>query len=259
MLGSPLSASPRASPCSDARLMEWSRAFGVDYRVLLGIVARHEVFGAILDKAYLLSVPLIFLAPVILALTGQFRRVKKFVRSYVILLTACVVISIVMPAKGFALFEPPPSEIMARLPAGACDFYAEVWELYHSGALRTIDPAFLEGVVVFPSFHTVMALLAIFAFWRTRVLWLFSLVVNIVVLMSVIPIGGHYIWDVVSAAFLFAGVVTLERPDDERLGTGACRTPRRSEPAPALNELRDSRIAASAERQTIGLAPETAR
>jgi hypothetical protein len=247
-------------PLQDARLMGWSRAVGVDYRVILGFVAQYEVFGAILGKAYLLSVPLMFVAPVILATTGQFARLKTFVRLYVILLTACVVISIVVPAKGFALFEPLPTDVMARLPSGASVFHAKAWEGYRTGALRTIDPTLLQSVAEFPSFHTIMALLAIFAFWRTRALWLLSLAVNIVVLLSLIPIGGHYIWDIVAAAFLFAAVVALDRPDLDRVRTSRGQTRPLSKPAAAPAELRlDSRVAASGERHPIGRSPDIAR
>lgn len=191
-------------PLEDARLMAWSDAIGIDHRAILEALARHPFVGAVLSKAYLLSVPMMFLAPVVLAVTGQFERLRTFVWLYVILLTACVVISIVVPAKGFAVYEAPPAELMARLPPGASVFYAKISEAYRSGALRTIDPAFLEGVVVFPSFHTIMALLAIYAFWRTRVLWLPSLAVNAIVLISVVPIGGHYVWDVIGGALMFA-------------------------------------------------------
>jgi membrane-associated phospholipid phosphatase len=134
---------------------------------------------------------------------------QTFVWLYVVLLTACVVISIVVPAKGFAVYEAPPAELMARLPSGASTFYAKISEAYRSGALRTIDPSLLEGVVVFPSFHTIMALLATYAFWRTRFLWLLSLAVNAIVLISVVPIGGHYVWDVVGGALMFVAAARL--------------------------------------------------
>jgi membrane-associated phospholipid phosphatase len=54
-----------------------------------------------------------------------------------------------------------------------------------------------------------MAVLAIYAFWRTRVLWLLSLGINAIVLMSVVPIGGHYVWDVIGGALMFAVAVRL--------------------------------------------------
>jgi PAP2 superfamily protein len=196
-------------PLQDARLMAWSDAVGVDYRAILEWLAGRPAVGAILSKAYLLSVPLMFIAPVVLAATGQFERLKAFVWLYVVLLTACVVISIVVPAKGFAVYQALPADLSSRLPVGASVFYAKISEAYRSGGLRTIDPSLLEGVVVFPSFHTIMTLLAIYAFWRTRVLWLLSLLVNAIILLSVVPIGGHYVWDVIGAALMFAVVAPL--------------------------------------------------
>jgi hypothetical protein len=195
-------------PLEDARLTAWSHTAGIDHRAILEWLAGRPLLGAILSKAYLLSVPMMFRAPVVLAATGQFERLKTFVWLYVVLLTACVVISIVVPAKGFAVYEAPPAELMARLPPGASTFYAKISEAYRSGALRTIDPSLLEGVVVFPSFHTIMALLATYAFWRTRLLWLLGLAVNGIVLISVVPIGGHYVWDV-GGALMFVAATRL--------------------------------------------------
>ncbi|MGO9359511.1 MAG: phosphatase PAP2 family protein [Xanthobacteraceae bacterium] len=201
-------------PLQDARLMGVSRAIGIDYNVILEMVAQHETFGVILVKTYGLSVPMMFIAPVILSVTGQFERLKTFVRLYVVLLTACVAISMFVPAEGFALFEPLSPDLTARLPPGAGVYYAELWGAYRSGALRVMDPAYLEGVAVFPSFHTTMALLAIYAYWRTRFLWLASFVLNAVVLLSIVPIGGHYILDMVFSASMFLLALAFSRGSD---------------------------------------------
>ena len=222
-------------PLEDARLMAWSDAVGIDHRAILEWLAARPLIGAVLSNAYLLSVPTMFLAPVVLAATGQFARLQTFVWLYVVLLTACVIISIVVPAKGFVVYQALPTELMARLPANPNVPYARISEAYRSGALRTIDPAFLDGVVVFPSFHTIMALLAIYAFWRTRILWLVSLAVNAIVLASVVPIGGHYVWDVVGGALMFAaaaGLAPHASAPDSRSSPWVLRS---SEPGPAVS------------------------
>jgi membrane-associated phospholipid phosphatase len=223
-------------PLEDALLMAWSHAVGIDHRAILEWLAARPLLGALLSEAYLLSVPMMFLAPVVLAVTGQFERLGTFVWLYVVLLTGCVVISIVVPAKGFVVYQALPTELMARLPANPNVSYAKLSEAYRSGALRTLDPSHLDGVVVFPSFHTIMALLAIYAFWRTRVLWLLSLGINAIVLMSVVPIGGHYVWDVVGGALMFAAAVRLaprltEAPASNRRAWGQ----RSREPDPAAS------------------------
>lgn len=52
---------------------------------------------------------------------------------------------------------PLPEELSHRLPAGAGGFAVGIMDAYRSGSLRVMDPSHLEGVVVFPSFHTAMA------------------------------------------------------------------------------------------------------
>jgi hypothetical protein len=239
-------------PLQDARFMAWSEAVGLDYRAFLGWIAERPKLGPMLNAAYRLSVPMIFIAPVVLAMTGQFQRLRTFVSLYAILLTVSVVISIVAPAKGFAVYAPLPAELSHRLPEGASVFYARTMEAYRSGTLRIIDPSHLEGVVVFPSFHTAMALMTIYAFWRTRIVWAIGLAVNGLVLLSIIPIGGHYVWDMIGAAVLFVAAErsraagparqspalanATQRPLDPRSSAVACRRRRAPVRAPAPSE-----------------------
>lgn len=64
----------------------------------------------------------------------------------------------------------------------------------------------MTGVISFPSFHTIMALAFVYGFRRLGLIsWLVTLA-NVVMLVSVPFIGGHYLTDMLGGAAVFAGV-----------------------------------------------------
>jgi membrane-associated phospholipid phosphatase len=116
----------------------------------------------------------------------------------------CAFLSALVPAIGaFAYYGVPP-DVLARLPPGAGRFHLLIFEEYRSGALDTVDLRQLEGVVTFPSFHAAMALMTAHAVRDMR--WLFRLlsVWSGVILISTIPIGGHYAVDLLAGAVVWA-------------------------------------------------------
>jgi membrane-associated phospholipid phosphatase len=82
---------------------------------------------------------------------------------------------------------------------------AGIWHLVHfealrSGAMRAIDPNAIEGLITFPSFHTALAVVTAWASWRTRYIAVPALSLNLTVIASTVPVGGHYFVDVLAGA-----------------------------------------------------------
>jgi hypothetical protein len=201
-------------PLQDDILMSASAAIDLDYTALMTAIARRPPIAGILWAAYDSCGPLAYAAPLFLAWTRQFVRLRRFVVLNALLLTACVTIALFTPTKGFAVVAPLPADVAAALPPGAAIYYDRIAELYRSGALRTLDPAYFSGVIVFPSYHTVMALLVAYACWATPILRWTALALTALMLLSIIPIGGHYVWDMIAAAALFFAALPLARRCD---------------------------------------------
>ena len=66
-------------------------------------------------------------------------------------------------------------------------------------------------MIVFPSYHTIMALLVVYACWTTPILRWIALALTALMLLSIVPIGGHHVWDIVAAVALFAAALPLAR------------------------------------------------
>ncbi len=65
------------------------------------------------------------------------------------------------------------------------------------------------GVVAFPSFHVVLAILSVVALWRIRGVKWFALIIGILICVSTITTGWHYGIDVIAglAVVLLAQLV----------------------------------------------------
>ena len=71
----------------------------------------------------------------------------------------------------------------------------ERMESLSSGSVNVLRIEDCEGIICAPSFHTIVGVLMIAAFWNTRLRpWITLL--NILMIVSTIPIGAHYFVDV---------------------------------------------------------------
>jgi membrane-associated phospholipid phosphatase len=113
---------------------------------------------------------------------------------------ACL-ISFVVPAKGLGVWF--PSDLVARLPERAATYAFGTFETFHN----TSDPLFsldvLAGVVTFPSFHVAMGLIILAICRKLPLLLLPAGAGFALMICSTLPLGGHYVVDLVAGALLW--------------------------------------------------------
>jgi membrane-associated phospholipid phosphatase len=74
-----------------------------------------------------------------------------------------------------------------------------------------IDLSALQGVVSFPSFHTMLGVMTTYALRDTIWLMIPVLLINGTMIVSTMPIGGHHLIDVLVGAGLTIGAFLLVR------------------------------------------------
>ncbi len=139
---------------------------------------------------------------VILAMTAAYRRVWHFLLSWITTLCIVMLIFAFFPALGaYAHFGIAAADVPAmRNPTPW--HQPEVILGLKSGTLRFIDLGTLDGIVTFPSFHAGAAVLLAYGFWSLRPLrWPF-VALNALMLASAVPIGGHYVIDIVAGVIV---------------------------------------------------------
>lgn len=208
-------------PLVDNVLAASDRALGIDTTGLVLMTAAHPWLGRVLWIVYLTAVPAVLVSAIALSLMGKKERVWTLIYGYSSGLVLAALMSVMWPAvANFAHARLTPAQIVG-LPGGAGTFFLGSVAYFRDGTNPIIDVTRFDGVVTFPSFHTVMALIVAHALRGARFLgpavygWAGLLIA------STIPIGGHYVVDVLGGATLWLVCLLGAR----RMGRPAFRSP----------------------------------
>lgn len=148
---------------------------------------------------------------------AQFRQVWQFVLSWNIALCIAIAIFAFCPALGpYTHFGIPSIEIPGNLDAMT---WNEAIIGLRTGTLHFIQLNTLDGLVTFPSFHAAAAVLLGYAFRDVRLLRLPFVALNAVMFASAVPIGGHYVIDLIGGAIVAAAGIMAARKILDRIQT----------------------------------------
>lgn len=183
-------------PLQDAILAKIDAAMGFHWLTWGKFVSSQTKFDVVLNFAYesYLGQPLVFV--VIFAIWGPKYRNGEILISVIVSLWITVIISAVVPAVG-------PAEAFGLGPAPGAIIRA----------LRSATPPTLpyEGIISFPSFHTVMAVLFTYAHRGLR--WSLPpvAILNMTMLTAVPLSGDHYLIDMVGGAGVAVLAISVTR------------------------------------------------
>ena len=223
-------------PLIDETLLAWDRALGIDWAAMFVTLKGTWGLGPLLSLAYASTLLQIAVAVPALALLGQVDRLDRFFLAFILAAAATIGFWAAFPSFGAAthLFS---AGVITDLPGAMVDrAYAETLLALKAGKLPHIVMAEMKGLIAFPSFHTVMAVLTVYAaaaipraFWPA-VAW------NAVVLLSVPVDGGHHVVDIVAGLAVAAAAIRAAdsicnlmvrkpsgRPEARACGRGRCR------------------------------------
>ena len=189
-----------ALPFIDPLLHRSDQMIGVDLTAIIGWITRVEWVPRLLAVAYDSSFPLLFLTALAFVWTGRARQAWELCGIFNVCLLAATISSALIPAVGAFHFLPIGEGVRAFLPPGS-----GIYHLEHLFALRAaesfvIDPTQLAGVATFPSFHTALALMTAAAWRNVPRIRVAMFAWQGLVIISTIPIGGHYVIDLIAGA-----------------------------------------------------------
>ena len=133
----------------------------------------------------------------------------------------------IFPAAGAYAFYKPAPELFSNLTAQAGMWHYSTLLSLRSGAPYELIVSNAEGLVTFPSFHTALGILVVYALRDIRPLFVAALIVNAVMIVSTLPEGGHHLVDVIVGAaigVLSVAIVRLLSHVHEKLGAPEARS-----------------------------------
>lgn len=186
----PIYAAARMTwPLRDRTLAAIDRAMDLNVGMFVAIGTHHAWIGTFFAFVYDLLIPMVMAASVVPILFGRFKAAKEYI-----------------VASSFACIGVAP--IFALLPAvGPWSVYAmnatpeqrecEATLLALRDAGKYVVNLADSGVICFPSFHVVLAILAARALWSIGVLRPFAALLCGLVIVSTLMTGWHYGIDVI--------------------------------------------------------------
>jgi len=219
----------RAGARIDLQLAALDRAIGFDWPHVMAWMARHPALNLAAKVAYSSMLPQVALLTIIVAAKTP-EQVYRFLLALALSALLCIAVWSFAPSFGaFSVYPPPPQMALALDQAYA----RELVRLLHDGP-GVISPREAKGLIGFPSYHAVLALLVIWHARRIPFLRWFALLFNTAVLLATPVQGGHHLVDVL-AAFPVAAIALFiaglrERPEKM---PGLVNKMPRNDPTPA--------------------------
>jgi hypothetical protein len=182
-------AARSSAPFYDAALASWDRWLGLQTPQVLDWIEQYPRLDRFLWISYLSLNLLMAAVLVTMAVTGRLMPAQVFVLSCVIAALISFPLLSVFPAEG-----PWTYYGYDRLPPGRM----EVMNALKTQPNPVLDLDYKHGLITFPSFHAILAILAAMCLWSyPYVRWL-GLVWGGLVVTGTVTGGWHYVIDVVA-------------------------------------------------------------
>jgi len=189
-------------PLQDAHLALFDRAFGVDVSAIVHWTAQHRA-AQIVNATYEHLLPFMLAAVFLPVLAGRVTTAREFLVANMISFAVAIPLFALVPSVGswfsggFRAFLPQAQtqdELMAIRKSG-------VYILTTQGA----------GIIGFPSFHVIWAVLSARALWGFRWLRIPVAILATMIVLSTMTSGWHYFADVLAGLAVAGGSIFLAR------------------------------------------------
>jgi len=185
-------------PRIDAALASADVWLGFDWVAMMTAMAGYQALSTILFYAYNSVLPQIALMVVLLGWLGNAEKIYRFCIAVAAGALTCIAIWAVTPSFG-AMSVYPPDGFSHMTLALDSRYAAELVRLLAEGP-GLITPHDTKGLIGFPSYHAVLALLAMwYARYLGRLLFWPLAVINAAVMVATPIHGGHHLVDVLAA------------------------------------------------------------
>jgi hypothetical protein len=192
-------AATRDGPLFDARLAAFDRALGFDWNAWIVRVRAHPLAEAMLRGAYESLLAQILLTIAWFTWQGREERIAELI--------AAVTIALLLTTAVFCLF--PAFGPGVDVPGFELAYLGDLTGL-RNGTLPSLDVMLLKGVITFPSFHAVLAVLFVWAH-RDSISLVPAAALNLVMLVAIPSEGGHYLVDIFGGFAVVAVAIPAAR------------------------------------------------
>lgn len=197
-------------PLIDPWLIAADAAVGVNVGDMIRAIAGMPALIASLSFVYNASGVAAVIVIAVLLARGSLGKAWEVTATAILAMQVVAALSVALPATGAAARFGLDALQGNGLPQGAGTYFWPAFAHFRFGTETVLRLEDMSGLVSFPSFHTVIALLVSQAAWHTKWRWPAALWTAVVIL-SAIPMGGHYVADLVAGGLVWGGCAAISR------------------------------------------------
>ena len=195
----------------DLTLLRIDAAVGFHWLDYLRFFSNYPTVSHVLGIAYNLSLPLIILNLLLLGMSGRQLLLCQYVAALMVSALLAIVFWGFYPSFGTTEVYTIPKSIMDTLNPIVGNAYGDYLRALKLDSDVLISPKNIQGIIAFPSYHTIMALLSAYAvlsikYWRLPLVF-----INVLVIFAVPLHGGHHLVDVFGGIIFFVITVFIIR------------------------------------------------
>ncbi|WP_420339104.1 phosphatase PAP2 family protein [Roseibium sp.] len=188
----------RGMPLADEWLMQVDRQLGFSWVAYVEFIDQYVLLSAVMEIAYGAFPLLLVFVPLLVIFRGDISKAYAFVFGFGFICFVSSLISAWFPAKAaFYSYGLRAADFENINPIIGYAFL-DHFNAAHSGQLKTISVDNLDGILTFPSVHAAVGFWVIWAVWDLKkIRWLVG-GLGLVMAISAISYGGHYLIDVIA-------------------------------------------------------------
>jgi membrane-associated phospholipid phosphatase len=184
-------------------LISFDSALGFNWLEAYRWVTAHNWIHYVFVFAYASGSAQLFVIPIILALTSNSLDYAEFVVQFLVSAIVVIVIAIYLPAESafvhFGIDDPDTASTVSD------------YALLRSGAMREFTFASAQGLISFPSLHTILALCFAYSLRHVPFAFPVGVLLNFLMILSTPTQGGHYLSDVLAGIIIGALLIYFIR------------------------------------------------
>lgn len=187
----------------DHILVQWDAMFGYHWPSVMAWASEHPLITDILGMAYMTSMVQLAILVIVLGMSARTRDMHILLMS----VTSTAILSIsfwgIFPTLGPTTVFELPDEIWASVEPLVNKEYGSYLNQLTATGPGYLTPAEVRGLIAFPSFHAVMAFVAMYASRNVKILGPILFGLNLVILPSIFIHGGHHFVDLPAGFIAF--------------------------------------------------------
>lgn len=202
---------PLHLPLADRTFLQLDHAIGADTIDMVSGLARlgQPIFD-LTWPAYNFTLQAFFVSLLLLSFSGDRLEAWRASACFVTTLLSVCLIAAFLPAKGAGVWG--NREFFALLPDSAMRGFWAHFDEFYSGRAPVLRMRGIDGVISFPSFHTIVGLIVV-AMWRKN--WFTLLLATVwfwLMLPGTLIYGGHYVVDLIGGFLVWLFWFGLTQP-----------------------------------------------